>query len=123
MQHHGALAYQQTAKTVETPREREAALLIKAAAGLQAIRDTWPADFDQMNRALTFNRKLWTIFMSSANGTDNPLPAQTRQNIVNLGMFILNQTREIMMEPVPHKIDGIININRQIAAGLRSNPA
>jgi flagellar protein FlaF len=123
MQHHGALAYQQTTKTVETPREREAALLMKAAAGLQAIRDTWPADFDQLSRALTFNRKLWTIFMSSANGEDSALPQQTRQNIVNLGMFILNQTRDILVEanPQPQTLDGMININRQLAAGLRGN--
>jgi len=123
MQHHGALAYQQTAKATESPREREAALLIKAAARLQAIRDTWPTDFDQLPPALTFNRKLWTIFMSSANGADNPLPAQTRQNIVNLGLFVLNQTREMLIEPAPQMLDGMININRQIAAGLRSMPA
>jgi flagellar protein FlaF len=123
MQHHGAQAYQQVTKTVETPREREAALLIKAAASLQNIRDTWPQEFDQLGKALTFNRKLWTIFMSSASGQDSPLPQQTRQNIVNLGMFILNQTRELTIEPEPHKLDGIININRQIAAGLRAMPA
>ncbi|MHA6690168.1 flagellar biosynthesis regulator FlaF [Devosia sp. A449] len=123
MQHHGALAYQQTTKTVETPREREAALLIKAAAGLQAIRDDWPADFGQMNRALTFNRKLWTIFMSAANGENSALPQQTRQNIVNLGLFVLNQTRDMLVEPNPQPqfLDGMININRQLAAGLRGN--
>ena len=123
MQHHGAQAYQQVTKTVETPREREAALLIKAAASLQNIRDTWPENFDQLSKALTFNRKLWTIFMSSAAMQDSPLPQQTRQNIVNLGLFILNQTRELTIEPQPQKLDGIININRQIAAGLRSMPA
>ena len=30
MQHYGAAAYQTTTKTVESPRDREAALLIKA---------------------------------------------------------------------------------------------
>jgi len=123
MQQHGALAYQQTAKTVESPREREAILLIKAAAALQNIRDTWPPDLEQLSKALTFNRKLWTIFMSSATSPENPLPQQTRQNIVNLGMYVLNETREMMLQPVAPKLDGIININRQIAAGLRANAA
>lgn len=123
MQQHGALAYQQTAKTVESPREREAILLIKAAASLQNIRDTWPTDFEQLSKALTFNRKLWTIFMSSATSQESPLPPQTRQNIVNLGMYVLNETREMMLQPVAPKLDGIININRQIAAGLRANAA
>ena len=121
MQQHGALAYQQTAKTVESPREREAILLIKAAASLQNIRDTWPPDLDQLSKALTFNRKLWTIFMSSATSPENPLPHQTRQNIVNLGMYVLNETREIMLQPVAPKLDSIISINRQIAAGLRAS--
>ena len=123
MQQHGALAYQQTAKTVESPREREAILLIKAAASLQNIRDAWPTDFEQLSKALTFNRKLWTIFMSSATSQESALPPQTRQNIVNLGMYVLNETREIMLQPVAPKLDGIININRQIAAGLRANAA
>ncbi len=119
MQQHGALAYQQTTKAVETPREREAALLIKAAAALQNIRDTWPQDFDQLSKALTFNRKLWTVFMNSATDETTGLPQQTRQNIVNLGMYVLNQTRDMTLEPRPQRLDGIININRQIAAGLR----
>jgi flagellar protein FlaF len=123
MLQHGALAYQQTTKAVETPREREAALLIKAAASLQNIRDTWPREFDQLSKALTFNRKLWTVFMNSASDEASVLPHQTRQNIVNLGMYILNQTREMTLEPQPQRLDAIININRQIAAGLRGKAA
>jgi len=123
MQQHGAQAYQQTTKAVETPREREAALLMKAAASLQTIRDTWPEEYDQLGRALVFNRKLWTIFMNSASGQNSSLPQQTRQNIVNLGLYVLNETREMTMEPAPQRLDGMININRQIAAGLRAIPA
>ena len=65
MQHNGALAYQQTAKTVETPREREAALLVKAAMSLQRVRDDWENSYPQLSEALTFNRKIWTVFLSS----------------------------------------------------------
>ena len=122
MQHYGAAAYQTTAKTVESPRDREAALLIRAAATLQNLRDSWPADFEQLKSGLTFNRKLWTVFMSSATRDDNPLPAPLRQNIANLGMFILNETREILEGPAaPGRLDPLININRQLAAGLRGN--
>ena len=41
MHHQGARAYQQTAKVVESSRERESALLMKAAAGLQRVKDEW----------------------------------------------------------------------------------
>jgi len=123
MQPYGVLAYQRTTKAVESPREREAALLIKAAASLQHIRDTWPSHNDELGDALTFNRKLWTIFMTSVTRDDNPLPREVRQNIANLGLFIMNQTREILSEPEQRKLDVLVNLNRQIAAGLRSMPA
>lgn len=121
MQHHGAKAYQQTAKVVESPRERESALLMKAAASLQKVKDEWPGSYDGLKTALTFNRKLWTILMASVMKDDNPLPPDVRQNVANIGMFILNQTREIMLEPyrAPHLIEGLVHINRQLASGLR----
>lgn len=122
MQQYGAAAYQTTAKTVETPREREAALLIKSAASMQSVRDNWPPDSELLMGALTFNRKLWTIFMTSVTREDNALPAQVRQNIANLGIYILNETREILLDPVaPNRLDTLININRQLAMGLRAN--
>ncbi|WP_127753474.1 flagellar biosynthesis regulator FlaF [Devosia sp. 1566] len=119
MYQQGARAYQQTAKVVENPRERESALLMKAAANLQRVKDEWPASFDDLAPALTFNRKLWTIFMSSVTRPDNPLPQDVRQNIANLGLYILNETREMMMQPQPQKLDALVRLNRQIAAGLR----
>jgi Flagellar biosynthesis regulator FlaF len=52
---------------------------------------------------------------------DNPLPREIRQNIANLGMFVMNQTREILYEgqPTPDQITVLVQLNRQIAAGLR----
>ncbi|UJW86647.1 flagellar biosynthesis regulator FlaF [Devosia sp. SL43] len=119
MHQQGAKAYQQTAKVVESSRERESALLMKAAAGLQKIKDEWPDSYDELTPALTFNRKLWTIFMASVVKEDSPLPAEVRQNIANIGIFIMNQTREILIAPTPQKLDVLVRLNRQLAAGLR----
>lgn len=122
MHQQGAQAYQQTAKVVESPRQRESALLMKAAANLQKVKDEWHlATAEELKSALTFNRKLWTIFMSSVTKDDSPLPAEIRQNIANLGMFVMNQTREIMIEinPQPAQLDVLVRLNRQIASGLR----
>ena len=81
----GAQAYQQTAKVVGSPRQRESALLMKAAAGLQKVKDEWETSTqEELRSALTFNRKLWTIFMSAVTQEDSPLPAEIRQNIANL---------------------------------------
>ena len=121
MHQQGAQAYQQTTKVVESSRERESALLMKAAAGLQKIKDEWPRSYDDLEPALAFNRKLWTVFLTSVTKDDNPLPQQVRQNIANLGLFVMNQTREIMLEPRPEKLDTLVRLNRQIAAGLRGS--
>lgn len=122
MHQHGAQAYQQTTKVVEKPRERESALLMKAAAGLQRVKDEWATStMEELRTALNFNRKLWTIFMSAVTQPDNPLPREIRQNIANLGMFVMNQTREILYDanPQPEQIAVLVQLNRQIAAGLR----
>jgi flagellar biosynthesis activator protein FlaF len=121
MHQQGARAYQQAAKVVESPRQRESALLMKAAANLQKVKDEWNISTDaELKTALTFNRKLWTIFMSSVTKDDSPLPADVRQNIANLGMFVMNQTREILVGvPQPSQLDVLVRLNRQIASGLR----
>jgi flagellar protein FlaF len=120
MHQQGALAYQKTAKVVESSRERESALLMRAAASLQKVKDDWPnTTAEEMNAALNFNRKLWTIFMSSVTKETSPLPTEIRQNIANLGLFVMNQTREMVMEPEARKLDVLVRLNRQIAAGLR----
>ena len=124
MHQQGAQAYQQTTKIVESARERESALLMKAAAGLQRVKDEWATGTDQdLKVALNFNRKLWTIFMSAVTQPDSPLPQEVRQNIANLGMFIMNQTREILLDlnPQPQQLDVLVRLNRQIAAGLRGS--
>lgn len=124
MHQQGALAYQQTAKVVASSRERESALLMKAAADLQKVKDEWDIGTQQeLKAALGFNRKLWTIFMTSVTRDDSPLPQEIRQNIANLGMFILNQTREILLDvnPRPQQLDVLVRLNRQLAAGLRGS--
>lgn len=118
----GAQAYNQTAKIVESPRQRESALLMKAAAGIQKVKDEWDVSTqEELRSALAFNRKLWTIFMSAVTQEDSPLPPELRQNIANLGMFVMNQTREILYEGVPRadQLTVLVQLNRQIAAGLR----
>jgi flagellar protein FlaF len=96
----------------------EADLLLKAAARLQAVSDAWDADRDQIDEALLYNRKLWSIFLTSVTRQDNPLPQLVRQNVANLGLFVMNQTLSLMAEPRREKLAPLISINREIAAGL-----
>jgi flagellar protein FlaF len=118
-----AQAYGNVAKQTSTPRELEANLLLKAAAHFQAISDGWDRGRTELQDALLFNRKLWTIFLTSVTSEESPLPVEVRQNVANLGLFVLNQTIAITSDPKPERLGSLININRQIAAGLLGRAA
>ena len=114
-----AQAYQTAAKQTANPRDLEADLLLKAASKLQAIKDSVGGATNALNDALLYNRKLWSIFLTSATGPENPLPADVRQNVANLGLFVMKQTVAAMTDPQPEKLTSLISINRELAAGLR----
>ena len=115
---HVAQAYGKVAKQTSTPRELEAGLLLKAAARLQAVSDDWEKGRDQVDEALLYNRKLWSIFLTSVTRQDNPLPEAVRQNVANLGVFVMSQTMSLITEPKREKLGALISINRELAAGL-----
>ncbi len=116
-----AMAYNQTAKFTRDPREMESSLLIKSASRLQGIKDNWDEQSDDAGAALMFNRKLWTIFVTSVTRDDNPLPLEIKNNIANLAGFIFSQTLSFQANPAPEKLTSLISINREIAAGLSSS--
>lgn len=95
---------------------------MKAATRLQAIRDDWGGRRGDLTGALTYNRRLWTILVTSATREENPLPAPIKRNIGNLGLFIFGQTISAEAEPDAGKLAVLVTINREIAAGLRSLP-
>lgn len=118
-----AQAYGTVAKQTASPRELEATLLLRAAARLQAISDSWDGRKGELDDALVFNRKLWSIFLTSATSENNPLPVEIRQNIANLGLFVINQTLTLGSDKRPERLGSLISINRELAAGLMSHAA
>ena len=117
-----ANAYARVAQATQSPRELEASVLLKAASRLQAVRDDWQGRQSDLDEALTFNRKLWTILVTSATDAENPLPLAIKNNIANLAIFVFNRTITIMTDPGPKKLGALVTINREIAAGLRARP-
>mgnify|MGYP001253919262 CR=1 FL=1 len=93
-------------------------MLLKAASKLKAIQDSWDGRSPRLEEALLYNRKLWSIFLDSVTGGDSQLPREMRQNLANLGIFVMNQTIAVMTEPKPDKLGALIAINREIASGL-----
>ena len=113
-----AQIYGRNARKTANPRELEADLLLEAAARLQAIRDSWDSKRPELDAALLNNRKLWSIFLKSATSDDNPLPVALRQNVANIGLFVLKHTLITMINPKPDNLVSLISINRELAAGL-----
>ena len=71
-----------------------------------------------MHNALLFNRRLWSIFMSAADSDNNQQPLEVRQNIANIGVFVMKQTVDMQVNPDPAKLKPLIDINCNLAAGL-----
>ena len=118
MSNAAAQAYARTAQTTASPREIEAQALLKAANKLQDIVSNLGRTDDEFADALLFNRKLWAILLSAVTSDDNPQPVEGRQNIVNIGTFVLTQTAELQLNPQRDKLKPLIDINCNLAAGL-----
>ena len=117
-------AYTKCGKITRTPLDLEASLLLKAASQLQTIKDNWGGGDENLEEALLYNRKLWTIFMSTITQADNPMPIEVKNNIASLGAFVLHQTLVVQNGPVTSDmLTSLISINRELAAGLHASAA
>jgi flagellar protein FlaF len=113
-----AQAYARVANVTASPREVEAQALLMAANKLNAVMTNADATLGQISEALMFNRKLWTIFLSEAQRDENPHSLDVRQNIANISVFVLSQTAALQVSPQREHFRSLIEINRNIAAGL-----
>ena len=118
----GAQAYARTARTTASPRDIEAQALLKAARQLQEVMANWATTDAGLDDALMFNRKLWSIFLGDAMDDSSPQSIEVRQNIANIGIFVLTQCAAIKLKREVGSLQSLIDINRNIAAGLSGRP-
>ena len=106
-------------------KEIEVSVLTKGALLLQQCQNSWDEDNRdvRLTDAVKYNQTIWSIFQCELSKPDNPLPKKLRQDILSLSMFIDKRLFEIMTSPAPEKLNAVININLNLAAGLRSNAA
>ena len=117
-----ANAYARTAQQSSSPRDIEAQTLLMAARKLVEVQQDCNKADKRFQAALLFNRRLWTIFMTAAESNDNPQPPDVRQKIMNIAVFVMQRTLELQTNPTPEKIQSLIDINSNIAAGLAGRP-
>ena len=116
-------AYRNVEKATLSQREIEASVLSKAAIQLQSVKENWTRDDQdaQLEEALNFNQRVWTFFQAELSTEGNPLPEEIRHNLLSLSLFGDRRTFEALAYPAPEKLDVLININLNVAAGLRGD--
>ncbi len=116
-------AYQRVEKMTGSGREIEAAVLTNAAMKLKECQNNWDAeDRDaRLEEALKFNQKVWSIFQSELSNKNHTMPRELRTGLMRLAGFIDRRIFETMANPSPEKLDMVIKINFNLAAGLRGS--
>ena len=114
-------AYRNVEKATLSQRDLEATVLTKAAVQLLSIKENWAREDHQvqLEDALNYNQRVWTFFQAELTVENNPLPDEIKQNLLSLSVFIDRRTFETLAYPTPEKLDALININLNVAAGLR----
>src|SRR3569832_2835018 len=114
-------AYQNDDSATLDGRALEASLLIKSAARLAAVQQNWdaPGREELLDESLSYNLRLWTVFQAEMANAENTVPAEIKRNKQTLSAFIDKRTFETISYPDPAKLDILIAINRNIAAGLQ----
>lgn len=111
-------AKQQTlALETASPQETLAWGLTTTARKLAQVRVDTTAK-DVVMEAVRLNWRLWTIIQAEQSDPECPSPREIREGLLNLSNFVDKRSLEILTNPDQEKIDTLISINRNIAAGL-----
>lgn len=113
-------AYRSSQRLGTNARNTEAQALLETARRLDAALGG--DDRDAYRAALRLNWRLWTIIQADVASEESELPDEIRQNILSLSVFIDRHTVNALAEPAGRKLRVLIDINRNIAAGLLQTP-
>lgn len=117
-------AYSRGGRGLIDQRHLEGDVLLQAAQRLDELRRRWsPELYSELDSALLYNRKLWTIFAAEMGNDASELPLQLRNNIASIAVFVFKRSLELLAKPAAEPIAALVEINRNIAAGLLAAPA
>lgn len=100
--------------------ETDALALARAAALIEQARAADPA---RVVAALDHNVALWTAIRAIADTANGRLPEAVKTNLGKLGNFVIAATPSAARAPADAACDALININRQVSAGLLNGQA
>lgn len=114
-------AYNQSQATSENLRITEGRALLRVAAKMEAAQDPSVGYMDYCE-AVRQNQKLWTIFQASLISPEAGLPMDLRDLLKSLSIYVDRRSLRAYVEHKAELLDVLININKQIAAGLMQQP-
>ncbi|QQR68337.1 MAG: flagellar biosynthesis regulator FlaF [Alphaproteobacteria bacterium] len=117
----GTSAYSLSQQNGESPRQTEARALTNCANRLRKAQED-KGNFDEYIDAIRHNQQLWTLFQSTITETTNQLPVDLKITLLNLSKFVDKVSLRASAEYNPDLLTSLIEINRQIAAGLSTSP-
>lgn len=104
------------------PQAAEGYALVELARRMdEAAR--MPEDLATIRDVVRLNWRVWTIFQAELVDPECTTPAQIRENLLSLSNFIDKRSAELIGSPDASKLPVLININRQIGAGLMGSPS
>jgi len=108
-------------------RALEGQVLMKAAQMLEdlskRLQSGEKVPLEEIGNILDHNSKLWQLFVDGVKDESSSLPNDIKSNILSLALFVFKRTNEIYIDTTPEKFTALININRNIAAGLMKRTA
>lgn len=109
-------AYDRTQTSALNGRAAEGEAFARAARDLHRAAGNL---FDEatFTKAVKRNQKLWTILQASLRDSLH-LPQDLRRDLLNLSLFVDQQTEQALAQPSYRNVESLIGINRNMAAGL-----
>ena len=102
------------------PQATEGWALIEMASRLENARKN-PENKDNILKQSRLNWRIWTIFQAELVDPECQTPKEIRENLLSLSNFIDKRSVDIISNPEASKLVVLININRQVGAGLMEN--
>jgi flagellar protein FlaF len=115
-------SYAQNQQTSESVRETEARALLNCASRLAAAQDI-NNGYEYYIDAIKHNQELWTLFQVMLADPQNPLPRDLKITLLNLSRYVDKVSLRASAEYNPDLLNSLIDINKQIAAGLSTAPS
>lgn len=115
-------SYAQNQQSGESVRETEARALLNCAGRLASAQDI-NNGYEYYIDAIKHNQELWTLFQVMLADPQNPLPRDLKITLLNLSRYVDKVSLRASAEYNPDLLNSLIDINKQIAAGLSATPA